>query len=43
VRGMCAWSLGRLGGEKAKAALEARRTSDSEAVCREIEAALSLI
>jgi len=41
VRGMCAWALGRLGGEKSKAALEVRRTNDNDLVCREIEAALN--
>jgi epoxyqueuosine reductase len=42
VRGMCAWSLGRLGGPQAKAALEAQRAKDGELFRREIEAALNV-
>jgi len=43
VRGMCAWALGRLGGTKAKAALEARLSEKDEAVKEEIECALEMI
>ena len=40
VRGMCAWSLGRLGGEGARHALESRRKSENGLVQEEIEKAL---
>ena len=43
VRGMCAWSLGRLGGEQAKGILEARRRKEDGLVRREIDTALSAI
>jgi len=42
VRGMCAWSLGRLGGTRAKAALEARRSRENALVRKEIEQALAM-
>jgi epoxyqueuosine reductase len=42
VRGMCAWSLGRLGGARAKAALEACRLKENGLVRKEIEQALEL-
>jgi epoxyqueuosine reductase len=41
VRGMCAWALGRLGGKKAKEALEARLAKEEGDVKEEIEGALS--
>jgi epoxyqueuosine reductase len=40
VRGMCAWSLGRLGGDKAKTALEAQSASEGGLVKEEIDCAL---
>ena len=40
VRGMCAWALGRLGGNSAKAALESRRSQEDGLVREEIERAL---
>ena len=40
VRGMCAWALGKLGGSKAKAALESRRSQEDGLVKEEIERAL---
>ncbi len=41
VRGACAWSLGRLGGERARAALERRRRAEPEPEVRgEVEDAL---
>ena len=43
VRGMCAWSLGRLGGSQAKAALEACRSKEDDAVRTEIEQALEMV
>jgi hypothetical protein len=43
VRGMSAWSLGRLGGARAKAALEIRRSRDNGPVREEIEQALEII
>jgi len=43
VRGMSAWSLGQLGGKRAKAALEARRSSENGLVQEEIERALQRI
>jgi epoxyqueuosine reductase len=42
VRGMCAWSLGRLGGARARAALEASRSDENDLVRTEIEQALEL-
>jgi len=42
VRGMCAWSLGRLGGARAKAALEGCRSRESHLVRVEIEQALDM-
>jgi len=43
VRGMSAWSLGRLGGTRAKAALEVQRSRDNGPVREEIEQALEII
>jgi epoxyqueuosine reductase len=43
VRGMCAWSLGRLGGVRAKAALEACRSRENGVVRQEIDQALGSI
>lgn len=43
VRGMCAWSLGRLGGAKAKAALEASRAGEIGPVREEIDQALERV
>ncbi len=40
VRGMCAWALGRLGGSKGKAALDARLSRENGLVREEIEQAL---
>jgi epoxyqueuosine reductase len=40
VRGMCAWSLGRLGGHRARAALEAQRGRETGGVRGEIQGAL---
>jgi len=40
VRGMCAWALGRLGGSKAKNALESQRDSQDGLVKEEVESAL---
>jgi len=40
VRGMSAWSLGQLGGGRARAALEARRSGETGLVRQEIEQAL---
>jgi epoxyqueuosine reductase len=43
VRGMCAWSLGRLGGAPARGALEARRSQENNGLVREeIEQALEM-
>jgi epoxyqueuosine reductase len=42
VRGMCAWSLGRLGGARAKAALEGRLSRENGPVRLEIEQALEM-
>lgn len=42
VRGMCAWALGKLGGQKAKEALEAQRTKENGLVRQEIETALNI-
>ena len=42
VRGMCAWSLGKLGGARAKNGLEARRFQENELVRLEIERALEI-
>jgi HEAT repeat protein len=42
VRGMCAWSLGRLGGARVKAALEGRRSQEKGLVRMEIEQALEM-
>ena len=43
VRGMCAWSLGRLGGARARAALEASRSKEDDPVRAEIEQALEMV
>jgi epoxyqueuosine reductase len=43
VRGMSAWSLGRLGGKQSKTALEARRSRENDLVKEEIERALEII
>jgi epoxyqueuosine reductase len=43
VRGMCAWSLGRLGGANAKAALESRLPHEEGTVKQELELALEKI
>jgi len=43
VRGMSAWSLGRLGGTRAKAALEIQRSRENGPVREEIEHALEII
>jgi epoxyqueuosine reductase len=43
VRGMCAWSLGRLGGSKAKAALESRLSNEDGLVKEEITLALEML
>ena len=43
VRGMCAWSLGRLGGARARAALEACRRREKGPVEEEIEQALETL
>jgi epoxyqueuosine reductase len=43
VRGMCAWSLGRLGGARARAALEGRLPREQGWVRAEIEQALETI
>jgi HEAT repeat protein len=42
VRGMCAWSLGQLGGARARAALEGRRSQEKDLVRLEIEKALEI-
>jgi epoxyqueuosine reductase len=42
VRGMCAWSLGQLGGARAREALEGRRSLENDLVRLEIEKALEL-
>lgn len=42
VRGMCAWSLGRLGGVRARAALEACRSKEEGLVLAEIGQALEM-
>jgi epoxyqueuosine reductase len=43
VRGMCAWSLGRVGGSQAKAALESRLSREEGLVEQEIRLALETI
>lgn len=43
VRGMCAWSLGRLGGAKAKTALESRLPKEKGDAKEEIELALEKV
>ena len=43
VRGMSAWSLGRLGGARAKAALEVQRSRENGPVGEEIKQALEVI
>ena len=43
VRGMCAWALGRLGGTRAKAALESRLPQEEGLVKEEIKMALEKI
>ncbi len=43
VRGMCAWSLGRLGGSKAKAALESCLSKEDGLVENEIKQALEAL
>jgi hypothetical protein len=40
---MSAWSLGRLGGARAKAALEVQRSRENGSVKEEIEQALEII
>jgi epoxyqueuosine reductase len=40
VRAMCAWALGRLGGAKARTALESRVTEEDGEAKKEIELAL---
>ena len=42
VRGMCAWSLGQLGGARARAALEGRLSRENDLVRLEIEKALEI-
>jgi len=42
VRGMCAWSLGKLGGPRAREALENRRLQENDLVKSEIERALEM-
>ncbi len=42
VRGMCAWSLGKLGGSQAKKALESHLPKEDELVRQEIEHALEM-
>ena len=42
VRGMCVWSLGQLGGARARAALEGRRSQENDLVRLEIEKALEI-
>ena len=42
VRGMCAWSLGQLGGERARAALQSRLSRENGLVRLEIEKALEI-
>jgi epoxyqueuosine reductase len=42
VRGMCAWSLGQIGGARARAALEGRRSRENALVRLEIEKALEI-
>jgi epoxyqueuosine reductase len=41
VRGMCAWAMGRIGGPKAREALERRRGTESGLVRQEIDVALA--
>jgi HEAT repeat protein len=43
VRGMCAWSLGKLRGSQAKAALESRLAKEDGLVKKEIEIALERV
>jgi epoxyqueuosine reductase len=43
VKGMIAWALGRLGGEKVKIALERFKINNNGSVKKEIELALSRI
>jgi epoxyqueuosine reductase len=43
VRGMCAWALGKIGGQQAKAVLEARLLKEGALVKEEIEGALAWI
>jgi epoxyqueuosine reductase len=42
VRGMSAWALGRLGGARAKVALEVQRSRENGSVGEEIEQALEI-
>jgi epoxyqueuosine reductase len=42
VRGMCAWSLGQVGGARARKALEGRRSKENDLVRLEIERALEI-
>ena len=42
VRGMCAWSLGQLGGARARAALEGRMARENDLVRLEIDKALEV-
>lgn len=43
VRGMSAWALGCLGGDRAKRALEARQAREDGTVKQEIEQALEML
>ena len=43
VKGMIAWSLGRIGGEKSKIALERFRSKSNDLIKKEIELALSIV
>ena len=43
VRGMCAWSLARLGGSRAKEALELHRSGSDGLVRQEVDLALEQI
>ena len=43
VKGMIAWSLGRIGGEKSKIALERIKSNSNGLVKKEIELALSIV
>jgi epoxyqueuosine reductase len=43
VRGMCAWSLGKMGGERAKEALRSRLSKEDGSVREEINVALESV